>query len=117
VPQSASDPKRMSAANFAVVKTLLLVDVVECRIRLRKIFYLRRLVRIFKVLEEEEHAKAEPSEPNAVFDGLSPEEFAAQFFGDGSTIPLNRLIGCCSREESKLKERRNPALSYKSSSK
>jgi hypothetical protein len=35
-------------------------------------------VRIFKVLEEEEHAKAEP---NAVFDGLSPEEFAAQFFG------------------------------------
>jgi hypothetical protein len=41
-------------------------------------------VRIFKVLEEEEHAKAEPAEPNAVFDGLSPEEFAAQFFGDGS---------------------------------
>ena len=38
-------------------------------------------MRIFKVLEEEEHAKAEP---NAVFDGLSPEEFAAQFFGGGS---------------------------------
>ena len=41
-------------------------------------------VRIFKVLEEEEHAKTEPPEPNAVYDGLSPEEFAAQFFGGGS---------------------------------
>jgi hypothetical protein len=41
-------------------------------------------VRIFKVLEEEEHAKAEPAEPIAVFDGLSPEEFADQFFGGGS---------------------------------
>ena len=41
-------------------------------------------MRIFKVLEEEEHAKTEPPEPNAVYDGLSPEEFAAQFFGGGS---------------------------------
>ena len=40
-------------------------------------------VGIFKVLEGEEHAKAEPAEPNAVYDGLSPEEFAAQFFGGG----------------------------------
>jgi hypothetical protein len=47
-------------------------------------FYLASFVQIFKVLEEEEHAKAEPTEPNAVFDGLSPEEFAAQFFGGGS---------------------------------
>jgi len=37
-----------------------------------------------KVLEEKEHAKAEPAEPNAVYDGLSPEEFAAQLFGGGS---------------------------------
>jgi hypothetical protein len=34
--------------------------------------------------EEEEHAKVEPAEPNAVYDGLSPEEFAAQFFCGGS---------------------------------
>jgi hypothetical protein len=34
-------------------------------------------VQIFKVLEEEEHAKAKPAEPNAVYDGLSPEEFVA----------------------------------------
>jgi hypothetical protein len=40
-------------------------------------------VQIFKV-SEEAHAKAEPAEPNAVYDGLSPEEFAAQFFGGGS---------------------------------
>jgi len=41
-------------------------------------------VRIFRVLEEEEHAKAEPAEPDAVYDELSPEEFADQFFGGGS---------------------------------
>jgi hypothetical protein len=35
------------------------------------------------MLEEEEHAKAGPAEPIAVFDGLSPEEFADQFFGGG----------------------------------
>ena len=34
--------------------------------------------------EEEKHAKAEPAEPNAVYDGLSPEEFADQFFGGES---------------------------------
>ena len=34
-------------------------------------------------LEEEGHAKAEPAEPNAVYDELSPEEFADQFFGGG----------------------------------
>ena len=36
------------------------------------------------MLEDGEHAKAELAESNAVFDGLSPEEFAAQFFGGGS---------------------------------
>jgi hypothetical protein len=41
-------------------------------------------VRVFKVLEEEKHAKAEPAEPNAVYDGLSSEEFADQFFSGGS---------------------------------
>jgi hypothetical protein len=41
-------------------------------------------VGIFKMLEEEEHAKAEPAKPNAIHDGLSPEEFADQFFGGGS---------------------------------
>lgn len=41
-------------------------------------------MRIFRVLEEQEHAKAEPAEPNAVYDGLSPEEFATQFFGGRS---------------------------------
>jgi hypothetical protein len=75
-------------------ETLLQVDVVECRIGLRKFFYLAPFVRIFKVSEEEDHAKAEPAEPNAVFDGLSPEELAAQFFGGGSVCePQEGLTG------------------------